>query len=175
MIWYTALVLAVAVERLAELAVALRNTRWALARGGTESGRGHYPAMVALHTALLAGCLAEAGLADRPFVPLLGWTTAAVVVAAQALRWWCIRTLGPRWNTRVIVVPRLPLVTAGPYRLLRHPNYVAVAAEGIALPLVHGAWVTAALFTVLNAALMAVRVRCEEAALAAAPAGGVPA
>ncbi|MEU9202665.1 isoprenylcysteine carboxyl methyltransferase family protein [Streptomyces sp. NPDC048332] len=173
MIWYTALVLAVAGERLAELSVALRNTRWALARGGTESGRGHYPAMVALHTALLAGCLAEAGLADRPFVPLLGWTMVAVVVGAQALRWWCIRTLGHRWNTRVIVVPGLPLVTGGPYRLLRHPNYVAVAAEGIALPLVHGAWVTAVLFTVLNAALMAVRVRCEEAALARA--GGVPA
>lgn len=173
MIWYTALVLAVAGERLAELAVALGNTRWALARGGTESGRGHYPAMVALHTALLAGCLAEAGLADRPFVPLLGWTMVAVVVAAQALRWWCIRTLGHRWNTRVIVVPGLPLVTGGPYRLLRHPNYVAVAAEGLALPLVHGAWVTALVFTVLNAALMAVRVRCEEAALASA--GGVPA
>lgn len=173
MIWYTALVLGVAGERLAELAVALRNTRWALARGGTESGRGHYPAMVALHTALLGGCLAEAALADRPFVPLLGWTMVAVVVAAQALRWWCIRTLGHRWNTRVIVVPGLPLVTGGPYRLLRHPNYVAVAAEGIALPLVHGAWVTAALFTLLNAVLMAVRVRCEEAALASA--GGVPA
>ncbi|WP_326665564.1 isoprenylcysteine carboxyl methyltransferase family protein [Streptomyces sp. NBC_00385] len=173
MIWYTALVLAVAGERLAELAVALRNTRWALARGGTESGRGHYPAMVALHTALLAGCLAEAGLADRPFVPLLGWTMVAVVVAAQVLRWWCIRTLGHRWSTRVIVVPGLPLVTGGPYRLLRHPNYVAVAAEGLALPLVHGAWVTAVVFTVLNAALMAVRVRCEEAALASA--GGVPA
>lgn len=173
MIWYTALVLAVAGERLAELAVALRNTRWALARGGTESGRGHYPAMVALHTALLGGCLAEAALADRPFVPLLGWAMVAVVVAAQALRWWCIRTLGHRWNTRVIVVPGLPLVTGGPYRLLRHPNYVAVAAEGIALPLVHGAWVTAVLFTLLNAALMAVRVRCEEAALTSA--GGVPA
>ncbi|MEU1367821.1 isoprenylcysteine carboxyl methyltransferase family protein [Streptomyces sp. NPDC005803] len=171
MIWYTALVLAVAAERLAELAVALRNTRWAMARGGTESGRGHYPAMVALHTALLAGCLVEAGLADRPFAPLPGWPMVALVVAAQTLRWWCIRTLGPRWNTRVIVVPGLPLVTGGPYRLLRHPNYVAVAAEGIALPLVHGAWLTAVLFTVLNAALMAVRVRCEEAALA----GGVPA
>ncbi|MET7648294.1 isoprenylcysteine carboxyl methyltransferase family protein [Streptomyces sp. NPDC005426] len=171
MIWYTALVLAVAAERLAELAVALRNTRWAMARGGTESGRSHYPAMVALHTALLAGCLVEAGLADRPFAPLPGWPMVAVVVAAQTLRWWCIRTLGPRWNTRVIVVPGLPLVTGGPYRLLRHPNYVAVAAEGIALPLVHGAWLTAVLFTVLNAALMVVRVRCEEAALA----GGVPA
>ncbi|MFD9502606.1 isoprenylcysteine carboxyl methyltransferase family protein [Streptomyces sp. NPDC060035] len=166
MIWYTVLVLAVAGERLAELAVALRNTRWSLARGGTEAGRGHYPAMVTLHTALLAGCLAETWSAGRPFVPWFGWTMVAVVAAAQGLRWWCIRTLGHRWNTRVIVVPDLPLVTGGPYRWLRHPNYAAVAAEGLALPLVHGAWVTAVVFTVLNAVLMAVRVRCEGRALA---------
>ncbi|MFD0023940.1 isoprenylcysteine carboxyl methyltransferase family protein [Streptomyces sp. NPDC058382] len=175
MIWYTALVLAVAGERLAELVVALRNTRWAMARGGVETGRAHYPAMVALHTALLVGCLVEVRLAERPFVPLYGWVMVAVVVAAQALRWWCIRTLGHRWNTRVVVVPGLPLVTSGPYVLLRHPNYVAVAAEGLALPLVHGAWVTAVLFTVLNAGLMAVRVRCEEAALTAVSAADVPA
>ncbi|MYT37567.1 hypothetical protein GTY66_16130 [Streptomyces sp. SID8356] len=169
MIWYTALVLAVAVERLAELVVARRNTRWSLARGGTEAGSGHYPAMVALHTGLLAGCLAEVHLTGRPFLPALGWTMAAVTVAAQVLRWWCVTTLGPRWNTRVIVVPGLPPVTEGPYRWLRHPNYAAVAAEGIALPLVHGAWVTAVAFTVLNAALMAVRVRCEDEALARLP------
>ncbi len=168
-IWYTALVLAVAAERLAELVVARRNTRWSLARGGTEAGSGHYPAMVVLHTALLAGCLAEVHLTGRPFLPVLGWTMVAVTVAAQLLRWWCITTLGPRWNTRVIVVPGLPRVTGGPYRWLRHPNYVAVAAEGIALPLVHGAWVTAVAFTVLNAALMAVRIRCEEEVLAGLP------
>ncbi|WP_327121411.1 isoprenylcysteine carboxyl methyltransferase family protein [Streptomyces sp. NBC_01341] len=173
MIWYTALVAAVAAERLAELGLALRNARWSLARGGTEAGRGHYPAMVALHTGLLAACLAETWRADRAFVPWLGWTMVAVVAAAQGLRWWCIRTLGRRWNTRVIVVPGLPLVTDGPYRLLRHPNYVAVAAEGAALPLVHGAWVTAVLFTVLNAALMAVRIRCEDDALARLAEAGV--
>lgn len=166
MIWYTALVLAVAAERLAELAVALRNARWSLARGGTETGRGHYPAMVALHTGLLGACLAETWLAGRPFLPWFGWTMVAVVAAAQALRWWCVRTLGRRWNTRVIVVPGLPLVTGGPYRWLSHPNYVAVAAEGAALPLVHGAWVTAVLFTVGNAALLTVRIRCEDGALA---------
>ncbi|MFF8981793.1 isoprenylcysteine carboxyl methyltransferase family protein [Streptomyces globisporus] len=170
MTWYTALVLAVAAERLAELVVARHNTRWSLARGGDESGRGHYPAMVALHTALLAGCLAEVHLADRPFPPVLGWVMVAAVVVAQALRWWCIRTLGPRWNTRVIVVPGLPRVTGGPYRWLSHPNYVAVAAEGLALPLVHGAWVTALVFTALNAALMVVRIRCEDGALARLPA-----
>lgn len=168
MIWYTALVLAVAGERVAELVVALRNTRWSTARGGTEAGRGHYPAMVALHTGLLAGCLTEVRLAGRPFLPLLGWTMLGVVVAAQTLRWWCIRTLGRQWNTRVIVVPGLPLVDGGPYRWLRHPNYVAVVAEGLALPLVHGAWVTAAAFTALNAALLVIRIRCEDAALATA-------
>ncbi|MEV8001069.1 isoprenylcysteine carboxyl methyltransferase family protein [Streptomyces parvus] len=170
MTWYTVLVLAVAAERLAELVVARRNTRWSLARGGVESGREHYPAMVALHTALLAGCLVEVHLADRFFPPVLGWVMVAAVVAAQALRWWCIRALGPRWNTRVIVVPGLPRVTSGPYRWLSHPNYVAVAAEGLALPLVHGAWVTALVFTALNAALMVVRVRCEDGALARLPA-----
>ncbi|MCW2877188.1 MAG: hypothetical protein JWQ95_1288 [Sphaerisporangium sp.] len=166
--WYLLLVLLVGVERLAELIVARRNARWSLAKGGRVFGRGHYPWMVALHTGLLAGCLLEAGLADRPFVPAVGWPMLALVVAAQALRWWCITSLGPQWNTEVIVVPGLALVTRGPYRLrwLRHPNYVAVAVEGAALPLVHGAWMTAVVFTVLNAALMVVRIRCENTALA---------
>ncbi|MBG0816851.1 isoprenylcysteine carboxyl methyltransferase family protein [Planomonospora sp. ID82291] len=171
--WYLLLVLLVAVERLAELVVARRNLRWSLERGGVVSGQGHYPWMVLLHTGLLAACLAEAGLAGRPFVPALGGTMLALVLAAQALRWWCIATLGPQWNTQVVVVPGLTAVTGGPYRFLRHPNYVAVAVEGAALPLVHGAWVTALVFTVGNAVLMAVRIRCEEAALAAlAPAPG---
>ncbi|RDG39138.1 isoprenylcysteine carboxyl methyltransferase family protein [Streptomyces corynorhini] len=174
MIWYTALVLAVGAERVAELVVARRNARWSRERGAVEYGRGHYPPMVALHTGLLLGCLAEVRLADRPFVPSVGWTMFAVVVAAQALRWWCVRTLGPHWNTKVLVVPGLPLVTGGPYRLLRHPNYVAVAAEGVALPLVHGAWITALVFTVLNAGLLAVRLRCENSALATAALGARP-
>ncbi len=168
MIWYTLLIAAVVAERLAELVVARRHTRWSRARGGVESGRRHYRALVLLHAGLLAGCLTETWVADRPFVPALGWPMLAVVLLSQALRWWCIGTLGRQWNTRVIVVPGLPRVTAGPYRWLRHPNYVAVAAEGVALPLVHSAWLTAAAFTVANAVLMAVRIRCEEAALPAA-------
>jgi methyltransferase len=172
MIWYTVLVLAVGAERVAELAVARRNARWSRARGAVESGRRHYPAMVVLHTALLAGCLAEARVAERPFDPGVGWTMTAVVAAAQALRWWCIRTLGPLWNTRVLVVPGAPLVHAGPYRLLSHPNYVAVVAEGLALPLVRGCWLTAVGFGVLNAALLGVRIRCENRALAAGPVAG---
>ncbi|MEU3492547.1 isoprenylcysteine carboxyl methyltransferase family protein [Kitasatospora cineracea] len=163
---YTVLIALVAVERLAELLVARRNAAWSLARGGVEYGRGHYPAMVALHTALLAGCLLEVHFAARPFVPVLGWPMLVLALGAQGLRWWCIRTLGPRWNTRVIVVPGLPLVAGGPYRWLRHPNYLAVVVEGFALPLVHTAWATALCFTLLDAWLLATRLRCEDAALA---------
>jgi methyltransferase len=162
---YATLVAAVALERLAELVVSRRHADWALRRGGVEVGRGHFPVMVALHTALLVGALVEVLAADRPFVPALGWPMLVLVLASQGLRWWCIATLGPQWNTRVIVVPGLPLVTRGPYRLLRHPNYVAVVVEGLALPLVHTAWVTAVAFTVLDAALLTVRIRVEDAAL----------
>ncbi|KON72792.1 isoprenylcysteine carboxyl methyltransferase [Cellulosimicrobium cellulans F16] len=171
--WYIVLVGATAVERLAELVVSARNARWSFARGGVESGRGHFPAMVALHTGLLVACVVEAWLADRPFLPWLGWPMLVLVLASQGLRWWCIATLGPRWNTRVIVVPGLPLVARGPYRWLRHPNYVAVVVEGVALPLVHSCWVTALAFTVLNAVLLArFRIPAEERALALATAGG---
>lgn len=163
---YLAVVAATALERLAELVVSARNARWSFARGGVESGRGHFPAMVALHTALLVACVVEVVLADRPFLGWLGWPMLALVVASQGLRWWCITTLGPRWNTRVIVVPGLPLVERGPYRWFRHPNYVAVVVEGIALPLVHTAWVTAVAFTVLNAVLLwRFRIPAEERAL----------
>ncbi|MFZ1285999.1 MAG: isoprenylcysteine carboxylmethyltransferase family protein [Candidatus Phosphoribacter sp.] len=165
---FTALIALVGIERLAELVVSARHTAWALSRGGVEFGRRHYPPMAALHGALLAGAVAETWLADRPFLPLLGWPMLALVGLAQALRWWCIRTLGPQWNTRVIVVPGLSLVRRGPYRVLAHPNYVAVAVEGLALPLVHTAWVTALVFTALNAWLLTIRIRVENGALAGA-------
>ncbi|UZN04547.1 isoprenylcysteine carboxyl methyltransferase family protein [Cellulomonas sp. S1-8] len=170
---YVVVVGLTALERLAELVVSQRNARWSFERGGVESARGHFPAMVLLHTALLVACVVEVLVADRPFLPWLGWPALALVVASQALRWWCIATLGPRWNTRVVVVPGLPLVDRGPYRWFRHPNYVAVVVEGIALPLVHTAWVTALVFTVLNAVLLLrFRIPAEERALQAASAGG---
>jgi methyltransferase len=125
--------------------------------------------MVVLHTGLLVGALAEAWIRQPQVPSALAWSMLALVVASQALRWWCIATLGPRWNTRVIVVPGMAPVTSGPYRFLRHPNYVAVVVEGIALPLVHAAWITALVFTVLNAALLVVRIRVEDAALATLP------
>jgi methyltransferase len=173
---FAALVLATGFERLAELVVSLRHARWSFARGGVESGRGHFGPMVVLHTGLLVACVVEVFAADRPFVPVLGWAALVLVLAAQALRWWCITTLGPQWNTRVIVVPGLTLVARGPYRWLRHPNYVAVVVEGFALPLVHTAWVTALVFTLLNAVLLlGFRLPAEERALAGLPRPATPA
>ena len=166
---FSAVVALVALERLAELIVSKRNATWSFERGGVESGRGHYPVMVALHSGFLVAMLVEAWI-RRPEVPAaLAWSMLLLVATAQALRWWCIATLGHRWNTRVIVVPGLPPVTGGPYRLMPHPNYVAVVIEGAALPLVHAAWITALVFTVANAALLAVRIRVEDAALATLP------
>jgi methyltransferase len=161
---YVLLIAAVAVERIAELIVSQRNLAWSRANGGIEFGAGHYPVMVVLHTGLLAGCLLEASY--RPFLPALGWPMLVVVLAAQGLRWWCIATLGRQWNTRVVVIPDASRVTSGPYRFFSHPNYVAVVVEGIALPLVHTAWVTAVVFTVLNAGLLRTRIGVENSALA---------
>jgi methyltransferase len=164
-LWYVGLVALVVVARGVELAVSERNRRWSLAQGGVESGAGHYPVMVLLHTGLLIGAVVEVLALDRPFLPWLGWPMLALLVASHALRWWCISTLGKQWCTRIVVVPGLPAVTSGPYRFLRHPNYLAVVLEGIALPLVHTAWITAAVFTVANAALLRVRIAAEERAL----------
>jgi len=126
--------------------------------------------MVALHSGLLVAMLVEAWVRRPDVAPLLAWSMLALVLASQALRWWCIATLGRRWNTRVIIVPGLAPVASGPYRLLPHPNYVAVVVEGVALPLVHAAWMTALVFTLANAALLAVRIRVEDAALRTLPA-----
>jgi methyltransferase len=170
---YWGLLAVIAIERVAELVVSQRHAVASLRAGGVESGRGHFPVMVALHVALLAGCVAEPLALHRSFIPALGYPMLVVVVAANALRWWCIHTLGSRWTARVIVIPGLPLVRSGPYRWFAHPNYVAVVIEGAALPLVGSAWITALTFTVLNAALLTVRLRCETRALAAAaPEGG---
>lgn len=157
---YIALILLVAVERLAELVVSKRNLQWSTAHGGREFGAGHYPVMVALHTGLLAGAVYEAR-ARRRWI----WPAFWVVLAAQALRWWCISTLGTQWNTRVVVVPGAPRVAGGPYRFVPHSNYLAVILEGAALPLVGGAWITAAVFSVANALLLRTRIRVENDAL----------
>lgn len=164
---FITLVVVTGLERVAELVVSARNAAWSFARGGAEFGRRHFPAMVALHLGLLVGCVVEVIGAGRPFIPWIGWPMVVLVLASQALRWWCIASLGRQWNTRVIVVRGMPLVTRGPYRWLRHPNYLAVIIEGLALPLVHSAWVTALVFSLLNAFLLfVVRIPCEERGLA---------
>ena len=166
-ILYIAFVLATGVERLYELRVSKRNAATAFAQGGREYGQRHFPWMVALHTGLLLACIAEVVLLDRPFIPWLGWPMLVIAVLCQAARYWIISYLGSQWNTRVIVVPGAARVVArGPYRWFTHPNYVVVAVEGIALPLVHTAWITAIAFTVLNAVLLlGFRIPTENRAL----------
>jgi len=162
---YLALLVAVALERGVELVLSARNARLALARGGVESGQGHYPVMAVFHALLLLCCALEVLLLQRPFPGTAGWVALGVVLAAQGLRYWAIATLGWRWNTRIVVVPGAAPITAGPYRWIRHPNYVAVIAEMAALPLVHGAWLTAVVFSLGNGWLLRVRIRAEEHAL----------
>lgn len=165
---YTLLVLAAAAGRLLELRVASHNGRLLLARGAVEASPGHYPWMVALHSAWLVACLAEVWLLRRPFIPGLAALTLVLFLAAFALRMWVISTLGGwggRWTTRIIVLRGAPLVQAGPYRWLRHPNYLAVVLEIASLPLVHTAWLTALVFSLLDGILLRVRIRAEEEAL----------
>jgi methyltransferase len=169
-ILYIGLVLLTGAERVVELVVSKRHAALAFARGGVQHGLGHFPAMVVLHTGLLLACIAEVVLLDRPFLPALGWPMLVIALLCQAGRYWVIWALGEQWNTRVIVVPGATRVTRGPYRWswLRHPNYWIVAIEGIALPLVHSAWITAIVFTVLNAILLlGFRIPTENRALAA--------
>lgn len=162
---FVLLIVLVACERLAELVVSRRHERALRARGAVERGRGHYPVMVALHVALLAAAPAEVVLLGRPFLPWLGWPALAAVAGTMTLRYWVIATLGERWTTRVLVLPGARLVARGPYRWLTHPNYLAVAVEVFALPLVHSAWVTALVLGAGNLALLAHRIAVEDRAL----------
>ncbi len=162
---YLGLILLVAFQRSTELRLARRNERLAREAGALEFGAGHFPWMVTLHTLFLISCVAEVWLLQRPFAPAAAGAMLLLLAAATALRYWTISTLGERWTTRILVRPGAPLVTGGPYRFLRHPNYLAVVLEIAALPLVHGAWLTAVLFSVANAVLLTVRIRAENAAL----------
>jgi methyltransferase len=149
----------VTLQRLGELILAARNTRRLLARGGVEHGQAHYPIIVGLHAAWLAGLWWLAW--DRP--AQLGWL--AVFAVLQLLRVWVIASLGDRWTTRIITLPGAPVVTRGPYRFLPHPNYVVVVAEIAVLPLVFGLTGYALAFTLLNGSALWIRIRAEEAAL----------
>jgi len=149
----------VTAQRLGELWLARRNTHRLLARGGHEYAAGHYPLIVFLHAAWLAGLWLLAR--DAPLA--LPWL--AVFLALQGLRIWIIATLGERWTTRIIVLPGEPLVRSGPFRFMAHPNYAVVAAEIAVLPLVFGLGWYALVFSLLNAAILTIRIRAENAAL----------
>ena len=152
--------------RLVELAVSRRHIARLKARGAVEVGFSHYPWMVAVHASFLVACVLEVWLLDRPWLPPLALAMLTLLVAAAALRYWVIATLGERWSTRVVLVPGEAPVATGPFRWLRHPNYLAVVVEFLALPLVHTAWLTAVVFSVAHAFVLRARIAVEEAALA---------
>jgi methyltransferase len=160
--WSSVLLGFLTVQRLAELWWAKQNERRLLAAGGIEYGRSHLPLMIAVHTAWLAGLWVLAS--DRPVGPIF----LVIFVFLQIARLWVLITLGRRWSIRVIVIPGEKLVARGPYRLLRHPNYAVVVGEIAVVPLAVGMPVYALVFSVLNAAVLAIRIRAENAALAAA-------
>lgn len=151
----------VVVQRLAELVYAERNTKALLARGAIEVGRAHYPLIVLLHASWLIAIVVF-----LPHDPPINFALLSVFVVLQALRLWVLSTLGPYWTTRIITLPGAPLVRRGPYRLLRHPNYAVVVGEIAVLPLVFGEIWTAITFTILNALILAWRIRQENEALA---------
>ncbi len=155
-----AILLFVTLQRLGELVLARRNTARLLARGAYEVAPGHYPLIVLLHAAWLLGLWWLAF--DAP----VSWFWLAAFVVLQGLRVWVLLTLGDRWTTRIIVLPGAPLVSGGPYRLLSHPNYAVVVAEIAVLPLVFGSTSYALVFSLLNAIVLAIRIRAENAALA---------
>jgi len=149
----------VTLQRVGELWLANRNTRRLLSQGAREHAPGHYPLIVAVHALWLA-TLWWFGL-DRPLD--IFWLAMFVIV--EIARIWVLASLGPRWTTRIIVLPEAPLVRRGPYRFVNHPNYLVVVAEIVVLPLVFGLWPVALIFSALNAAALAIRIRAENAAL----------
>lgn len=157
-----AIIAFVTLQRLSEMAIAQQNTKRLLAAGAREYGSGHYPLIVAVHAGWLA--------ALWWFAPgrLIDWPLIGLFALLQLGRIWVLRTLGPRWTTRIIVLPGAPLVAGGPFRFVRHPNYLVVIGEIAILPLAFGLWEIALIFSVLNAAVLAIRIRAEERALAGA-------
>lgn len=158
----------VTLQRFGELWLSIRNTKRLLARGAKEYGRGHYPLIVALHVLWLGSLWWLA-----PGHPI-HWPFLVLFILLQAARAWVIRTLGERWTTRIIILPGAPLVAGGPYRFVNHPNYLIVAGEIAVLPLVFGFWDFALLFSLLNAAVLSIRIAKEGEALAPARLGSPP-
>ena len=162
---YLILVAAVGACRLVELRISRRHQRALAARGASPLPERVFGAMVALHTGILAGAVVEVLALRRPFVLGLAVPALALVALANALRFWVIASLGEHWNVRVVPSSALGVITAGPYRYVRHPNYVAVFVELLALPLVHGAYITAIAGAALHALVLRQRIGFEESVL----------
>ena len=163
---FTAIVAAFAVQRLAELVVSRRHERTILARGGREHGAGHFRAMQLLHGSWLIAMTAEVWLLDRPFFWPLAIAGGIAALAGQSLRYAAILTLGQRWTVRVLTLPGEPPIERGIYRYVRHPNYVGIILEMAGLPLIHTAWLTAIVYSLLNGWMLRTRIKVEEQALA---------
>jgi methyltransferase len=162
---FLGLLLAVALLRLAELRVSKQHQKELLARGAAKIDEPRFRWMVLLHTAVLLGAVLEVIVLRRPFIPWLAAIMFAVFLGANAIRWWVIRTLGAHWSVQVMDSTRLGVVTTGPFRYVRHPNYGAVFAEMLALPLIHTAWMTATAGAVAHIAVLAQRLSTEERVL----------
>ncbi|MEE4166610.1 MAG: isoprenylcysteine carboxylmethyltransferase family protein [Desulfocapsaceae bacterium] len=153
------------VQRFSELLLSRRNIGWAMAHGAREYGNDHYWLFIALHSMWIVAINVE-WYVLRPTIPSFWPIIAAILILAQLIRYWAIKTLGKRWNTRIVVMPDLPLVVAGPYRFFKHPNYLAVVLEIAAVPALVGCWYTAIVFSILNAVLLFfIRIPAEEKAL----------
>ncbi len=162
------LFVAIVVQRVSELRLAARNLAWALERGGRVIAEPHYPMFFVLHTGWLLAWPIEAWLRGPSLAPLWPAWLAGFAVA-EALRYWAIFSLGPRWNTKIVVLDGEPLLLEGPYRFISHPNYIAVALELACVPMIFDAWLTALICTVLNAALLlGLRIPAEVAAVRSA-------
>lgn len=154
----------VIIQRLIELFVAKRNEKWMLSQGAFEAGAKHYPVMVSMHIAFFVSLLLEVTVFVRPLSPI--WLFFLIIfILAQAFRVWCLYSLGKFWNTKIIILPGANVIQKGPYRFMRHPNYVIVAIELLVLPLLFSAYFTAVIFTLLNIGMLSVRIPAEEKAL----------
>jgi methyltransferase len=154
-----------ALQRLAEVRLSKRNEAIILSKGGREHGREHFPLMQLLHISWFLAALSEVFLLKREFIPWLAGAALLLLTAGQLLRYSAIRTLGTRWTVRIMTQPGSLPVETGIYRYIRHPNYLGVILEILAVPLLHTAYLTAVVFSLANALLLRVRIRAEEAAL----------
>jgi methyltransferase len=166
---FLGLLLLVALLRLVELRISRRHQEEMIARGAAKVDEPRFRWMVLLHTAVLIGAAVETVFLRRPFIPVLAAVMFVVFLAANAVRWWVIRTLGEHWNVQVMDSTRLGVITSGPFRFVRHPNYAAVFAEMLALPLIHTAWITAVAGSIAHMAVLAQRLSTEERVLFANP------